>query len=102
MAARAVGNICAVALFLLGYASASAQPLVPLPHDKHIRVYVGVWNRFYSPYHKASRYLQLTAHVAAYHPVEQPRVKTFDERRILTLQVPDEGGGRISASMRTR
>lgn len=90
--ARTLGNVCAVALVLLAYVSAGAQPLVPLPRDKHIRVYIGVWDRFYSPYHKASRYLQLTANVAAYHPVEQPRVQTFDERRILTLQVPDQGG----------
>ena len=92
MAARTLATICSLAVVLLGCAATSAQPLVPLPHDKQIRVYVGVWDRFYSPYHRTKRYLQLTANVAAYHPVEQPRVQTFDERRILTLQVPDEGG----------
>lgn len=69
-----------------------AQQLVPLPHDRAIRVYVGIWDRFCSPYHQKTRYLQLTANVAAYHPVEQPRVDTLDERRILSLRVPDEGG----------
>lgn len=92
MAARTLATVCSLAVVLLGCAATSAQPLVPLPHDKQIRVYVGVWDRFYSPYHQTKRYLQLTANVAAYHPVEQPRVQTFDERRILTLQVPDEGG----------
>jgi len=92
MAARTLATVCSLAVVLLGCAATSAQPLVPLPHDKQIRVYVGVWDRFYSPYHRTKRYLQLTANVAAYHPVEQPRVQTFDERRILTLQVPDEGG----------
>lgn len=69
-----------------------AQQLVPLPHDRAIRVYVGVWDRFHSPYHNKTRYLQMTANVAAYHPVEQPKVDTFDERRILSLKVPEEGG----------
>lgn len=80
------------ALALWWCVSSQAQQLVSLPHDRAICVYVGVWDRFYSPYHNKTRYLQLTANVAAYHPAEQPKPETFDERRILSLKVPEEGG----------